>query len=143
MTMTNSRCFRIDRTLNRFVTSTKCNPTKSLVSGLSSQGAETTRLDGSHHRVRAVLNHSNLEGSRFKSGTSPEERGADASQNSVLERTVHPSRTKRKGYFPFPCGEVLDAISAYPKVSGPSRHGAITSPSPPHVPSRSSISRTK
>ena len=27
--MTNSRCFRIDRTLNRFVTSTKCNPRKS------------------------------------------------------------------------------------------------------------------
>ena len=27
MTMTNSRCFRIDLKLNRFVTSTKCNPT--------------------------------------------------------------------------------------------------------------------
>ena len=30
MTMTNSRCFRIDLKLNRFVTSTKCNSTKVL-----------------------------------------------------------------------------------------------------------------
>ena len=36
MTMTNSRCFRIDLKLNRFVTSTKCNSTK-VVSAVSAR----------------------------------------------------------------------------------------------------------
>ena len=53
--MTNSRCFRIDLTVTRFVTCTKCNSTKIFVGGLSSLGAETSRLSDYTSPVRQML----------------------------------------------------------------------------------------
>ena len=65
--MTNSRCFRIDLKLNRFVACTKCNPTKILSAIQILEELESPDSTNSHRLFRTMLNQLNPEGIRIES----------------------------------------------------------------------------
>ena len=53
--MTNSRCFRIDLTLNRFVTSTKCDSTKVVSAVPAHMEPGPPGSATSHHHTRSMM----------------------------------------------------------------------------------------